>query len=66
MTDLSLGVTVTRLNKKPALIIRKQIINEQEVKILSQILLDQGTILVPITIEDKLSFYSKLKKNKII
>jgi len=66
MKELSLGVTITLINNKPAMIIGKKIVNEQEIKIMSKLLMENEVLFVPIKIYDKLSFLAKLKEKKIV
>lgn len=66
--DLSLNLTITTNKKtgKVELLILKKITDLTEIKILCNILLENEKLLLPLKINDKLQFFSKLKQKKII
>jgi len=64
--SLNLTISSNKKTGKAEIFILKKLTDEREIKILCDILLENGKIDLPLIISDKIQFYSKLKEKKII
>ena len=65
-TELQLTAIVSKYKNRPQLILTKCIKDQEKIKIISKLILNDGYIPCRIMVKDKLKFYANLKEKGLI